>query len=460
MDLSRTSSSANMMVKKLDKNDLNQKSYKFFQKSNEILRETTKNSYFNKYIEECNRAKQNIRKTSSLKQNRLRNEKDIHLHNQNSNNIGVISHKRTKNLSVDKNDSSISNITNNNINISNISNNYDKKKVVKNLSIEKAIKNEYVNKKHQNSNFSIISNNETHSNKSNKEKEKIKEKEKEKIKIIQEKKDIENDNSFLFSMPQIENLSNRERAFLLLSYSKVLRLRERFIFSRSSINLRRNISKRQILEMNKKYLNDKLIEMDQKIEICNNKLKTKFAASKTAEMIFNFITLEIENDFKLNMPHIIEEEHEKIQYYEYIKLLYILLDESYDKIPKKNLTKQLYQKINNKGFSNIKDYLYFIYIKNLKENKVADHADTIKKLVKDIPDFLNYHTSIKYSKFVTYCCYLIKEIISFANDKMDTLSLKKDCINLKDIINNKLKLYNEKKYINISGLNYDKNGFI
>ena len=50
MDLSRTSISANMIMKKLDKNDLNQKSYKVFQKSNEILRETTKNSYFNMLI--------------------------------------------------------------------------------------------------------------------------------------------------------------------------------------------------------------------------------------------------------------------------------------------------------------------------------------------------------------------------------------------------------------------------
>ena len=452
MDLSRTSISANMIMKKLDKNDLNQKSYKVFQKSNEILRETTKNSYFNKYIEECNRAKQNIKKTSSLKQNKLRNDKDIHLYNQNYNNTGVIIQKKAKNFSMDKNDNSFSNI-NNNINNNNINNNLDKKKSVRHLSIDKVIKNEYINKKNQNNNFSIISNNETHSNNlSHKDKER--EKEKEKIKKVQEKNDINNsNNSFQYNIPKITNLSNKENAYLLLSYSKILRLTERMIFARSTINLRRNLPKKLILEVNKKYLSDKLIEMEQKIEICKNKLNSKFAASKTAEMIFNFITLEIENDFKLNMPHIIEEEHEKIQYYEYIKLLYILLDESYDKIPKKDLKKQLYQKINNKGFSNIKDYLYFIYIKNLKENKVVDHADAIKKIVKDIPDFLNYQTSIKYSKFVSYCCYLIKEIISFANDKIDTLNLQKDCINLKDIINNKLNLYNEKRYINISSLN-------
>ena len=452
MDLSRTSISANMIMKKLDKNDLNQKSYKVFQKSNEILRETTKNSYFNKYIEECNRAKQNIKKTSSLKQNKLRNDKDIHLYNQNYNNTGVIIQKKAKNFSMDKNDNSFSNI-NNNVNNNNFNNNLDKKKSVRHLSIDKVIKNEYINKKNQNNNFSIISNNETHSNNlSHKDKER--EKEKEKIKKMQEKNDINNsNNSFQYNIPKIKNLSNKENAYLLLSYSKILRLTERMIFARSTINLRRNLPKKLILEVNKKYLSDKLIEMEQKIEICKNKLNSKFAASKTAEMIFNFITLEIENDFKLNMPHIIEEEHEKIQYYEYIKLLYILLDESYDKIPKKDLKKQLYQKINNKGFSNIKDYLYFIYIKNLKENKVVDHADAIKKIVKDIPDFLNYQTSIKYSKFVSYCCYLIKEIISFANDKIDTLNLQKDCINLKDIINNKLNLYNEKRYINISSLN-------
>ena len=452
MDLSRTSISANMIMKKLDKNDLNQKSYKVFQKSNEILRETTKNSYFNKYIEECNRAKQNIKKTSSLKQNKLRNDKDIHLYNQNYNNTGAITQKKAKNFSMDKNDNSFSNI-NNNVNNNNINNNLDKKKSVRHLSIDKVIKNEYINKKNQNNNFSIISNNETHSNNlSHKDKER--EKEKEKIKKMQEKNDINNsNNSFQYNIPKITNLSNKENAYLLLSYSKILRLTERMIFARSTINLRRNLPKKLILEVNKKYLSDKLIEMEQKIEICKNKLNSKFAASKTAEMIFNFITLEIENDFKLNMPHIIEEEHEKIQYYEYIKLLYILLDESYDKIPKKDLKKQLYQKINNKGFSNIKDYLYFIYIKNLKENKVVDHADAIKKIVKDIPDFLNYQTSIKYSKFVSYCCYLIKEIICFANDKIDTLNLQKDCINLKDIINNKLNLYNEKRYINISSLN-------
>ena len=389
----------------------------------------------------------------------IRNDKDIYLYNQNNNNIGTITHKKTKNFSKDKNDNSISNININNININN---NFDKKKSVRHLSIDKVIKNEYINKKNQNNNFLIISNNETHSyNLSHKDKEREKEKEKEKIKKVQEKNNIKkNDNSFPYNIPKITNLSKKEKAYLLLSYSNILRLKERMIFARSTINLRRNLPKKLILEVNKKYLSDKLIEMEQKIEICKNKLNSKFAASKTAEMIFNFITLEIENDFKLNMPHIIEEEHEKIQYYEYIKLLYILLDESYDKIPKKDLKKQLYQKINNKGFSNIKDYLYFIYIKNLKENKVVDHADAIKKIVKDIPDFLNYQTSIKYSKFVSYCCYLIKEIISFANDKIDTLNLQKDCINLKDIINNKLNLYNEKRYINISSLNQEKNGFI
>ena len=180
-------------------------------------------------------------------------------------------------------------------------------------------------------------------------------------------------------------------------------------------------------------------------------------------MIFNFITSNIENDFKLNTPQILNDKNEKIQYYNYIKLLYILLDESYENIPNEDLTNQLYQKINNKGFNNIKDYLYFIYIKNLKENKVVENADIIQKLIKEIPDFINYQKSIKFSKFISYGCYLIKEIVNFIEEKKNSLILKKNYINLIEIVNNKLNNYNDKKYINIKNNNSNKNdihGFI
>jgi hypothetical protein len=339
----------------------------------------------------------------------------------------------------------------------NYSSSYIDKKKVKRLTVDKISNSENTNINIPINNNSTISDNDNTSiNLLLKAKERSR-------KLIEKNDNSKNSNIFPRNIPQIKNLSYRENAYLILSYSDALRLRERLIFSRSSINLRKNISKKQILETNKIYLTEKLKELQNNLNICNEKLKSKFTVSKTAEMIFNFITSYIENDFKLNTPQILNDKHEKNQYYNYIKLLYILLDESYDNISNEDLTNQLYQKINNKGFNNIKDYLYFIYIKNLKENKVIENAEIIQKLLKEIPDFINYQKSIKYSKFISYCCYLIKEIVNFIEEKINSLILKKNYINLIEIVNNKLNNYNDKKYINMKNNNSNKNdihGFI
>jgi hypothetical protein len=455
MDLSHSSSLTNMsfnQLKKIEKNDSNQKYSKNFQKSNEILRDTTRNSYYNKYLEECNRAKLNSnKKTSSFRQNKLKNEKDVNPYNK-SHNLSLIYQKKSKNLSMDKN---ILMMTNN-ID-KNYSSSYIDKKKVKRLTVDKISNSE-------NTNINIpINNNSTLSDNDNTSINLLLKAKERSRKLIEKNDNGKNSNIFPRNIPQIKNLSYRENAYLILSYSDALRLRERLIFSRSSINLRKNISKKQILETNKIYLNEKLKELQNNLNICNEKLKSKFTVSKTAEMIFNFITSYIENDFKLNTPQILNDKHEKKQYYNYIKLLYILLDESYDNISNEDLTNQLYQKINNKGFNNIKDYLYFIYIKNLKENKVIENAEIIQKLLKEIPDFINYQKSIKYSKFISYCCYLIKEIVNFIEEKMNSLILKKNYINLIEIVNNKLNNYNDKKYINMKNNISNKNdihGFI
>ena len=455
MDLSHSSSLTNMsfnQLKKIEKNDSNQKYSKNFQKSNEILRDTTRNSYYNKYLEECNRAKLNSnKKTSSFRQNKLKNEKDVNPYNK-SHNLSLIYQKKSKNLSMDKN---ILMMTNN-ID-KNYSSSYIDKKKVKRLTVDKISNSE-------NTNINIpINNNSTLSDNDNTSINLLLKAKERSRKLIEKNDNAKNSNIFPRNIPQIKNLSYRENAYLILSYSDALRLRERLIFSRSSINLRKNISKKQILETNKIYLTEKLKELQNNLNICNEKLKSKFTVSKTAEMIFNFITSYIENDFKLNTPQILNDKHEKNQYYNYIKLLYILLDESYDNISNEDLTNQLYQKINNKGFNNIKDYLYFIYIKNLKENKVIENAEIIQKLLKEIPDFINYQKSIKYSKFISYCCYLIKEIVNFIEEKMNSLILKKNYINLIEIVNNKLNNYNDKKYINMKNNISNKNdihGFI
>ena len=303
---------------------------------------------------------------------------------------------------------------------------YNKKKNESNLSTEKN-ENKIANKRNNNANSSLSKSTNTESNVNIKNK------------LLKDNNNLNNN-----KMPKINNLSKKENAYLILSYSNVLRLCERFIFSRSTSKLRESITKKQILEYNIFLLKQKITEFENKIKICNEKLAKKFSATKIAEFTLNFITNNIENEFKYGLFSSLNDDSEKKQFFNYIKLLYILLDENYDQVPDKDLIDDLYKKINTKGYTNIKDYLYFIYIKKSKENKVFENIDKINALIKEIPEFSNYQNSLKYSKFISYNSYLIMEISSYANDKIDTLKLKQDCTNFIKVIYNKIKIYNEK----------------
>jgi len=420
MDIIHSNNSSSNQQKKIEKNDIIPQ-YKIL-KSNEI-RETNKNSYFSKYLEENNRTKLN-KKNNSLRQSKIKAEQK-EITNTNHQNLSLFSNKKSKNNSVDKN------INNNQINI-------NQKKYALNLNNEfKNIDNSN-NKKSNN----IISMTPRYIRQSNNYNNSDNPSEKE---INQNLKKInKNENA---QIPEIKNLSQKEKSYLILSYSKCLRLCERMIFARSTSKLRQSISKKDILDTNRIYLNEKLKELENKIENCNDKLKNKFNASKTAEMTLNFITSNIENEFKLNLFQNLYDENDKIYCYNYVKLLYILLDEDYAQIENENLIKQLYQKISNKGYINIKDYLYFIYIKHLKKYKSIENIDKINDILATVPDLLSFKNSIKYDRFFSYTIYLLKEIVDFSNGVIDTIKLKRDCINFIDIINNKINLYNEKYLI-------------
>ena len=420
MDIIHSNNSSSNQQKKIEKNDIIPQ-YKIL-KSNEI-RETNKNSYFSKYLEENNRTKLN-KKNNSLRQSKIKAEQK-EITNTNHQNLSLFSNKKSKNNSVDKN------INNNQINI-------NQKKYALNLNNEfKNIDNSN-NKKTNN----IISMTPRYIRQSNNYNNSDNPSEKE---INQNLKKINKNGNT--QIPEIKNLSQKEKSYLILSYSKCLRLCERMIFARSTSKLRQSISKKDILDTNRIYLNEKLKELENKIENCNDKLKNKFNASKTAEMTLNFITSNIENEFNLNLFLNLYDENDKIYCYNYVKLLYILLDEDYAQIENENLIKQLYQKISNKGYTNIKDYLYFIYIKHLKKYKSIENIDKINDILATVPDLLSFKNSIKYDRFFSYTIYLLKEIVDFSNAVIDTIKLKRDCINFIDIINNKINLYNEKYLI-------------
>ena len=420
MDIIHSNNSSSNQQKKIEKNDIIPQ-YKIL-KSNEI-RETNKNSYFSKYLEENNRTKLN-KKNNSLRQSKIKAEQK-EITNTNHQNLSLFSNKKSKNNSVDKN------LNNNQINI-------NQKKYALNLNNEFKNIDNLNNKKTNN----IISMTPRYIRQSNNYNNSDNPSEKE---INQNLKKINKNGNI--QIPEIKNLSQKEKSYLILSYSKCLRLCERMIFARSTSKLRQSISKKDILDTNRIYLNEKLKELENKIENCNDKLKNKFNASKTAEMTLNFITSNIENEFKLNLFQNLYDENDKIYCYNYVKLLYILLDEDYAQIENENLIKQLYQKISNKGYTNIKDYLYFIYIKHLKENKTIENIDKINDILTTVPDLLSFKNSVKYDRFFSYTIYLLKEIVDFSNGVIDTIKLKRDCINFIDIINNKINLYNEKYLI-------------
>lgn len=416
MDLTHSNNSTISQSRKMDKTETPKYKNPNPKSSNEGLRDLNKNSYFTKYIEESNRAKLNNKKNLLLKQSKVKMDQKEILNN----NLSLYSNRKYKNNSLDKNS----------INYYNINNN-----------------NNYIINSHHKKNLSIAFNeNKNNCSKTPKGKTKVSNSNSPIKSKASEKKINPNENSSKtkIAIPKIKNLSKKENAYLILSYSKCLRLCERMIFARSSPKLREAISKQQILDTNKLYLMEKVKELNKKIEICDEKLRNKFTASKTAEMTLNFITNNIENEFKLNIFQSFDEK-EKIFNYNYIKLLYLLLDENYENIKNENLIKELSQKISNKGFSTIKDYIYFIYIKNSKENKIIDNIDKIKNIISESPSLIDFKSSMKSDdKFVSYSCYLFKEIINYVNEKVDTFNLKNDCVNLINIINNKISLYIEK----------------
>ena len=254
----------------------------------------------------------------------------------------------------------------------------------------------------------------------------------------------ENSNNGTIKIPEIKNLSKKEKACLILAYSKCLRLTERVLFCHYSPKLKEVISKKEILETNKIYLKDKLDELEKRIEACDIKLKNKFSASKTAEITLNFITINIETEFKLNYLDGIDDETDKKYCANYLKLLYLILGENYENIEDVMLIKNLYKIIEEKKYQNIKDYLFYLYIQNKEENKSLVNIDKINEIINNTPDMLNFKVTAKLDKFILYTSVILNEIIKFANKRFDTIKLKNDCKRFIDIINMKLNLYKKK----------------
>ena len=221
------------------------------------------------------------------------------------------------------------------------------------------------------------------------------------------------------------------------------------MFARSTPNIKKILSKEIIFNENKNLLENKIKDLREKIALCNKILSTPFTASKTAEITLNFITSLQELEFKdYEISEINEEEK---YYYNYIQILYYLLNEEFEENEniKKNailsLRNNLYRIISNKGYKSIRDYLYSVYIKKKDEIKEIPKINEINSLIKKNNNMFRIQYSLKFSKFISFTMYLIKEIIKFGNDLKSTFELKIKAINVMDIVVKKLNKYNDKK---------------
>ena len=239
-------------------------------------------------------------------------------------------------------------------------------------------------------------------------------------------------------------LSTKEKAFKLLTNSPILRLCERLIFSKSTKNLRAITSIPEILNKNILFLEDKKNELKNRVDECVVKINKIFTASKTAEITFNFILSNDEEEFK-NLFLVLKSNKEKREkYFIYVKILYLIFDESYEGVDDNKLVPKLYNKLEEKGFKSIRDYLYYIYIKKRQKINMVYNIDDINNLMKKCENNIFEHSFLMSSRFILFMSFLVKEVINYANSIKDAVNLKLDCENFLDIINKKVILYQSK----------------
>jgi hypothetical protein len=222
-------------------------------------------------------------------------------------------------------------------------------------------------------------------------------------------------------------LSQKEKAYFLLTQSKVLQLQERIIFSRASESLRSLIPIKELINSNELFLKEKLNKANLDLDLFNKNIEKPFSPSKTADISLNIIKKDDEEIFKnLLVSDQNIEENEKKYYHTYICLLYILLGEDLNKIQFENIDSNLlFDKLNKRGYLCFKDYLYDNFVKK-KSELLNDYnrMNIFNELFGTLPDLIKYHGSIKSNKFICFSYFLIKEIQEYYNKKKQLVYIK------------------------------------
>ena len=119
-------------------------------------------------------------------------------------------------------------------------------------------------------------------------------------------------------------------------------------------------------------------------------------------------------------------EDEKKFYHTYICLLYILLGEKIEGIDFENINANiLFDRLNKKGYENMKDYLYLNFIKQnsaiLKDVKSMKIFEELYKILLEQSKKIEI---IKRYKFYNFSYILIKEIYEYVNNISQLITIK------------------------------------
>ena len=250
---------------------------------------------------------------------------------------------------------------------------------------------------------------------------------------IQEKKD-----KIIKIFKKNKKIPSKEEAFYIISISPILRLSEQLIFSRASKNIRKVLPIETVINNHIIFLHMKSKELMNEISLCEKRIKMPFSASKIADITLNFITSLDEQEFK--DFDILETNKDIINiYYAYIKVLHILFNLNNHDLEGKKLKNNLFEKIKEKGFKHLRDYLYFLFIAKKEDINIVSKVESINnEIICKYPDLLKIHETLKICRFTAFANYLIKEIINYGNNIKDTFELKYQANYLLEIVLGKI----------------------
>ena len=239
---------------------------------------------------------------------------------------------------------------------------------------------------------------------------------------------------------------SREKAFVILSQSNVLKSNERFFFSKIVEKKNALAIDKENKKSNNTFLNNKIKELEQQIKNYNTVINTPFVPSKIAIISLNLITKDDEEDFINFIKNNENMKSKEKKYYNlYVGLLFVLFNEKYDEKDIENYNANiLHNKLNEKGYENFKDYLYENHIskKNgntFDENQMIEYSDIFERM----PDLIKYQGEIKNCRFISFSYFLLHEIYNYWNKYKNVLDVKNKAQSYIQSLKNKI--YNVNK---------------